>query len=64
MIYPSIDKLLNIIDSKYTLVKIAAERSREIAETGFTQMPEKMYHSKTTLGKALEEVAENLIQLK
>ena len=32
MIYPSIDKLLNIVESKYELVHIAARRSKEIAE--------------------------------
>ena len=35
MIYPSIDKLLNIVDSKYELVHIAARRSKEISETGY-----------------------------
>ena len=30
MIYPSIDKLLNIVDSKYELVHIAAKRARQI----------------------------------
>ena len=39
MIYPSIDKLLNIFDSKYVLVHIAAKRSREIKHTNFLQMP-------------------------
>ena len=45
MIYPSIDKLLNVIDSKYTLVTIAANRSREIKRTGFLQMPQDNYKS-------------------
>ncbi|MFA5407461.1 MAG: DNA-directed RNA polymerase subunit omega [Bacilli bacterium] len=64
MIYPSIDKLLNIVDSKYTLVTIAATRSRQIAETGHVQIDEKLSRSKTSLGKALEEIAENLIHIK
>ena len=29
MLYPSIDKLLNVIDSKYSLVTIAARRARQ-----------------------------------
>ena len=45
MIYPSIDKLLNVIDSKYTLVTIAANRSREIKRTEFLQMPKDKYKS-------------------
>ena len=43
MIYPSIDKLLNIVDSKYELVHIAARRSKEISENGYLQMPENSY---------------------
>ena len=34
MIYPSIDKLLNIVDSKYELVHIAARRSKQISKDG------------------------------
>ena len=45
MIYPSIDKLLNIVDSKYQLVHIAARRSREMSKTDFYQMPINKYKS-------------------
>ena len=34
MIYPSIDKLLNIVDSKYALIHIAARRSKQISKDG------------------------------
>lgn len=64
MIYPSIDKLLNIVDSKYQLVHIAARRSREMAKTDFYQMPINKYKSCKNIGKALEEVAEGLITIK
>ncbi len=64
MIYPSIDKLLNIVSSKYELVHIAAKRSRQIEHTGFYQMPIKKYKSKKNIGRALEEVAEGLIKVK
>ena len=63
MIYPSIDRLLNIVDSKYTLVTVSSKRSREIFETGYSQIPNKLSHSTTTLGKALEEIAEGLIHI-
>ena len=33
MIYPSIDKLLNQVGSKYLLVNIVAKRAREMSET-------------------------------
>ena len=64
MIYPSIDKLLNIVDSKYELVHIAARRSKQISKDGFLQMPESEYKSKKNIGRALEEVAEGFIIVK
>jgi DNA-directed RNA polymerase subunit omega len=64
MIYPSIDKLLNIVDSKYELVHIAARRSKEISRDGYLQMPESEYKSKKNIGRALEEVAEGLLEVK
>lgn len=64
MIYPSIDKLLNMVDSKYQLVHIAGRRSKEMSKTGFYQMPLNKYVSKKNVGRALEEVAEGLITIK
>ena len=64
VIYPSIDKLLNVVSSKYELVHIAAKRSRQIEENGFLQMPSHKYKSAKNIGKALEEVAEGLIKVK
>lgn len=62
VIYPSIDKMLLIVDSKYKLVHIAAKRARQIDEDKYYQL--KQYKSKKSIGKALEEVSENLIILK
>lgn len=64
MIYPSIDKLLNIVSSKYELVHIAAKRSRQIQKDNFLQMPVKKYKSSKNIGRALEEVSEGLIKVK
>lgn len=64
MIYPSIDKLLLHVDSKYRLVYIAAERSNEMLETKHYQMKSDEYVSKKTIGKALEEVEKGLIEIK
>ena len=64
MIYPSIDKLLNIVSSKYELVHIAAKRSRQIEHISFYQIKKKKYKSKKNIGRALEEVAEGLIKVK
>ena len=64
MTYPSIDKLLLHVDSKYRLVHIAAQRSNEIKETGHLQMNKDEYISSKPIGKALEEVEKDLIIIK
>lgn len=64
MIYPSIDKLLNQVGSKYLLVNLVARRSKEMKETKHYQMKEKDYVSKKEIGKALEEVSQELIHIK
>ena len=64
MIYPSIDKLLNLIDSKYELVHVAAARSYDIKHNGNLQMPKEKYKSKKNIGKALEEIVEGLVVIK
>lgn len=64
MIYPSIDKLLHEVGSKYLLVNLVAKRAKEMAETDYYQMKENEYISKKNIGKALEEVSKNLIHLK
>lgn len=64
MIYPSIDKLLNIVDSKYALVHIVSRRARQMYDDSFYQMKERDYKCKKNIGRALEEVAEGLIHIK
>ena len=61
MIYPSIDKLLTIVDSKYKLVVITAKRSIQIADTDHFQMDVNDYESSSNIGKAMEEIAEGLV---
>ncbi len=63
MIYPSIDKILNIVDSKYALVYIVSDRSRQMAKTGYYQKPIKEYKSQKEIGRALEEVYDGLIHI-
>ncbi|MCI8777632.1 MAG: DNA-directed RNA polymerase subunit omega [Bacilli bacterium] len=63
MIYPSIDKLLNKVGSKYLLVNIVAKRVKEMEETNHYQLKEKEYMSKKNIGKALEEISKDLIHL-
>jgi len=54
MLYPSIDKLLEIIDSKYSLVSVAAKRARQMAINHDERLPK--YVSEKPVGKALEEI--------
>ena len=64
MLYPSIDKLLNIVDSKYKLVHVASIRSKQMSEKNHFQMKESEYRNKKELGRALEEVEKGLITIK
>jgi len=63
MIYPSIDKLLTKVGSKYLLVNIVARRSKDMQENDYYQMKESEYTSKKPIGKALEEITKDLINL-
>ena len=63
MIYLSIDKLLTIVNSKYALVYIVSRRSKEMLKTNYYQKPINEYKSKKTIGRALEEVYDNLIHV-
>ncbi len=62
MIYPSIDKILGLVDSKYKLVHIVSHRSKEMGSTNHYQMPESEYRCKKDLGRALEEIEKGLIK--
>jgi DNA-directed RNA polymerase subunit omega len=64
MIYPSIDKLLNKVGSKYLLVNLVSRRVSEMNEKKNYQLPENDYVSKKNIGRALEEVSKDLIVIK
>ena len=57
IIYPSIDKLLDRIDSKYSLVSIAAKRATELQVEKNPMLNE--YQSPKFVGQALEEITSN-----
>ena len=63
MIYPSIDRLLNFVDSKYKLVFISSERSKQMLTTKHFQMKNEEYKNKKELGRALEEIEKGLIKI-
>ena len=54
MIYPSVDKLLRKVDSKYTLVIAAAKRAREL-------MQQTKPMSTKPVTAALEEIEQGII---
>lgn len=37
MLYPSIDKLIDLVDSKYSLVVVAAKRARKLQNESLNQ---------------------------
>ena len=64
MLYPSIDKLLMIVDSKYKLVHVSSKRSKQMLENHHFQMKEKEYVNKKELGRALEEIEKDSVGTK
>jgi len=59
MLKPSIDKLLDKVNSKYSLVILASKRAHEL-ETGAKRMKSE-YLSVKNVGRALEEIEEGRI---
>ena len=63
MIYPSIDKILNQVGSKYLLVNIVSKRVQELKEKKNYQLKEEEYLSSKDIGRTLEEISKNLIHI-
>jgi DNA-directed RNA polymerase subunit omega len=55
LLYPSQDDLLKKIDSKYSLVILAAKRAKHLHDNPSAAMLE-TYQSDKNVGKALEEI--------
>ena len=58
MLYPSIDEIRTKVDSKYTLVVLAAKRARDIIE-GMPKLTEADVEKPVSI--AANEIAEDLI---
>jgi len=54
MLYPSIDSLLDKIDSKYSLVSVAAKRARQMQINDDQKIGKPVSYK--SVGKALEEI--------
>lgn len=63
MIYPSIDKLLTIVDSKYTLVHMVSERAKQMLTNEHYQMKQNEYKADKEIGRSLEEIEKGLVTL-
>ena len=63
MLFPSIDKLLTIVDSKYMLVHVASQRSKQMITNNHFQMPLSEYKNKKTIGRSLEEIEKGLVKI-
>jgi DNA-directed RNA polymerase subunit omega len=61
MLYPSIDLLMQKVDSKYKLVTVVAKRARELQDNA--ELTIKNPVSKKFVGQALEEIAADHIEL-
>lgn len=61
MLYPSIDKLVDKVGSKYLLVVAAAKRARELKEGARTELQQPKSHKQ--VGIALEEILNDTIQI-
>ena len=61
MSFPSIDELVKIVDTKYTLVTLVAMRARELTDNEAQLIREK---NKKAVTIALEEIYENKVEPK
>lgn len=58
MLYPSINKLMENVDSRYTLVTVTAKRARALADS---ESVEKRYDSDKYVSLAVQEIADGKI---
>ncbi|GHP12857.1 DNA-directed RNA polymerase subunit omega [Lentilactobacillus fungorum] len=61
LLYPSVDKLLDQIDSRYSLIMLASKRAHEL-DAGAKPLLDH-YESQKSVGKALEEIAAGVLKI-
>lgn len=61
ILYPSVDKLLEKVDSRYSLIMLASKRAHEL-DAGQPGMLEE-YKSNKNVGRALEEVVAGKLKI-
>ncbi|MCF6515102.1 DNA-directed RNA polymerase subunit omega [Lactobacillus sp. S2-2] len=61
LIYPSVDKLLEKVDSRYSLVMLASKRAEELDKGAKPLLSS--YDSNKSVGQALEEVVAGVVKI-
>ena len=64
ILYPSVDKLLEHVNSRYSLVMLAAKRAHELDAGALPLLNEDEYKADKNVGKALEEVEAGKLTIK
>lgn len=60
MLYPSIDSLMDKLDSKYTLVTVASKRARQMQQDNDQRIQKTKSYK--CVGKALEEINSGILK--
>lgn len=61
MLHPSIDRLIDAVPSKYSMIILASKRAHELDEYDNELLED--YQSVSLVGKALEEIAEGVLYI-
>lgn len=64
ILYPSVDKLLERVNSRYSLVMLAAKRAHELDAGALPLLNPEDYQSEKNVGKALEEIEAGKLSIK
>ena len=64
ILYPSVDKLLEHVNSRYSLVMLPAKHAHELDAGALPLLNEDEYKSDKNVGKALEEVEAGKLTIK
>lgn len=62
ILYPSVDELLERVDSRYSLIMLASKRAHELDAGAYPMLSE--YESVKSVGRALEEIVAGDLKIK
>lgn len=64
ILYPSVDALLERVDSRYSLILLASKRAHELDAGASPMLEESEYKSVKNVGRALEELVAGKLRIK